>query len=87
MKRNRFFLALVIALALVSIALVGSGSAGLDASVAPTEATILSGGHYQLSGTIQSQSQPLASGGSYQLSAPASSENGCCCMFLPCVSK
>ena len=58
-----------------------------------------SGGHYQLAGLPQ-PNLPLpipavkntakgrvSSGGRYQLSAPTGSENGCCCLFLPCMSK
>ena len=47
----------------------------------------LSGGRYQLAGMTQSRVQDLASGGGYRLTTPAGSENGCCCMFLPCVRK
>ena len=47
----------------------------------------LSGGDYRLAGTTQSEVKAIASGGKYRLAAPEGSENGCCCMFLPCVSK
>jgi len=47
----------------------------------------LSGGSYRLAGTPQNEAKAIASGGKYRLAAPAGSENGCCCMFLPCVSK
>ena len=47
----------------------------------------LSGGGYQLARMTQGQAQDLASGGHYRLTKPAGSENGCCCMFLPCVRK
>ncbi len=89
MKRKRFFLTLVIALALVSVALVRAGSAGAgrDATAAPPGTAVLSGGRYRLVGT-RTQVDVIASGGGYRLLAPAaptSSENGCCCTFLPCV--
>jgi len=50
-------------------------------------ATTLSGGGYQLAGLPQGEAETIASGGKYRLAAPDGSENGCCCMFLPCVSK
>ena len=47
----------------------------------------LSGGDYRLAGTTRDEAEAIASGGKYRLRAPEGSENGCCCMFLPCVSK
>jgi hydroxymethylpyrimidine/phosphomethylpyrimidine kinase len=91
MKHRLFLLTLVIALALVSISLVRAGSvgAGSDVAVAPPDAVILSGGHYRLVST-DTQVDVVASGGEYRLLAPAaptSSENGCCCTFLPCMLR
>ena len=57
---------------------------GIDHQV---EDTTLSGGGYRLAETTQSEVKAIASGGKYRLAAPEGSENGCCCMFLPCVSK
>ena len=47
----------------------------------------LSGGGYQLARMTQGQALDLACGVHYRLKKPAGSENGCCCMFLPCVRK
>ena len=76
---------------------VGSGaatSAGgryvLSGAASQAEAGTLNGGRYRLSGLPQSRVQDLASGGKYRLAAenaPGGSEDGCCCMFLPCVRK
>jgi len=57
---------------------------GIDHQV---EDTTFSGGGYRLAETTQSEVKAIASGGKYRLAAPEGSENGCCCMFLPCVSK
>ena len=59
----------------------------LSGAASQPEATTLRGGGYQLAGATQGRAQDLASGGHYQLSAPAGRENGCCCNYLPCVSK
>lgn len=47
----------------------------------------LSGEHYHLT-SLAWQVRGTAGGGGYRLlgpAAPASSENGCCCTYLPCV--
>jgi hypothetical protein len=62
----------------------------LSGAASQSEATTLSGGRYQLTFLLQNQTQDLASGGRYRLvtdTAPTGSENGCCCMFLPCVRR
>ncbi len=47
------------------------------------------GGGYQLT-HLDLRAGAEARGGSYQLtalSAPVSSENGCCCAYLPCIRR
>lgn len=102
MKPRLFLLSLVIALALVSIALAGAGSAGPDAAFAPPEATTLSAGRYRLTGVTLRyipgdawRESDLASGGGYHLqglagpppAGPNLTGDGCCCMYLPCVQR
>ncbi len=70
-----------------SEAVSAGGHYMLSGAASQPEATTLRGGGYQLAKTTQSQAQDLASGGHYRLTKPAGSENGCCCMFLPCVTK
>lgn len=48
-----------------------------------------SGGPYQLSGTVW-QVRGETSGAGYHLVSPinpVSSENGCCCIYLPCIQR
>ncbi len=58
-----------------------------------SEPGTLAGGNYRLQGSspARKESGPgagLASGGDYRLqSAPSGSENGCCCVYLPCLRK
>lgn len=57
----------------------------------------VSGGHYRLTSLALRQAQGdtrqtsgVASGGGYNLlgpASPASSENGCCCLWLPCTLR
>jgi hypothetical protein len=71
-------------------ALAAGGRYRLSGAVAQPEAAALSGGGYRLTSLPQGRAQRRSSGGSYRLattSAPAGSENGCCCMYLPCVQR
>lgn len=45
------------------------------------------GGDYQLFAQALEAESPQAGGGGYLLLAPAGSENGCCCLYLPCVQR
>jgi hypothetical protein len=48
-----------------------------------------SGGDYRLTNTTVDPAQ-TSTGGAYRLlgsQAPASSENGCCCVYVPCVVR
>lgn len=102
MKPRLFFLALVIALALVSIVLAYARSAGPDAAFAPPEATTLSADRYRLTGVTLRYipgdawwESDFASGGGYHLqglanppaASPRLTGDGCCCMYLPCVQR
>jgi hypothetical protein len=86
MKTRLAVFAIVLALLLTgSLALAQSG--GLAASVIPSGTA--SGGNYQLT-ALAWQVSGSTSGEGYQIispAAPASSENGCCCAYLPCVVR
>ncbi len=66
---------------------LSGGHYQLSGATEQNEESTLRGGRYQLEVVPQQQAKTLASGGKYQLIAPAGSEDGCCCMFLPCMSK
>jgi hypothetical protein len=84
----------VVLLAIVAFLL--AGSAALAQSNGPpvfaqyvVAKGIASGGGYRLASTSW-QASGVASGGGYYLLGPAalaSSENGCCCTWLPCVLR
>ena len=62
----------------------------LSQSASQVEQATLSGGRYRLSGDTGRLTEDVASGGKYRLveeSAPRGGEDGCCCNYLPCVSK
>ncbi len=75
--------------------LAAGGGYRLSAPSTPV-AGRMAGGNYRLAPTANPDGSPvsendrlsLASGGEYRLqvqAAPSGSENGCCCMFLPCI--
>ena len=79
--------------AAASEAVMSGGRYMLSQSASQVEQPTLSGGRYRLSRSSQTD-LPLPhpkgremSGGRYRLSEPEGSEDGCCCMFLPCVRK
>jgi hypothetical protein len=82
----------VILIAIAALLLL-SGVALAQSSEPPSgyvvEQGIASGGRYRLTSTSW-QASGVASGGGYYLlgpAAPVSSENGCCCNWLPCVLR
>ena len=91
--------ALVTILTLVAMVLLALSAAALAQAARPYQAepTTLSGGQYTLTG-LGPGSFPgsawwisgEASGGNYRLSAPpapASAGSGCCCIYLPCLTR
>lgn len=82
-RRTVLLVALALTLLVSGIALAQGGGGGQPNGV------MLSGGHYRLVGA-SAQADVVASGGRYRLlepAAPTSSENGCCCTYLPCVLR
>jgi hypothetical protein len=88
--------ALVCVLLLAGVVLAQSGGPALPLRYAVEQGPALSavegiasGGHYRLVSTSW-QASGAASGGGYRLlgpASPASSENGCCCLWLPCTLR
>jgi hypothetical protein len=103
---------LVVAIMLVAVALMtgvalartgsgamfdAAGNHSLSGTSDPLDATMLSGGHYQLTDVtlhdIQDdawQESAVASGGGYHLQvldSPRLTGNGCCCLYLPCILR
>ena len=79
---------LIIILAMLLISGAALAQSGGRAGGEPTLAAS-SGGGYQLS-RLELQAGGTASGAGYMLTAfsrPLSSENGCCCAYLPCVRR
>ena len=90
---------LVTILAIVAMILLVLSAAALAQAARPYDAepTTLSGGQYILTGLDLGSFEDStwrvsgeASGGNYRLSAPlalASAGSGCCCTYLPCITR
>ena len=87
--RRAAILAVIVALLLLgTVAPTQSGGHDLPAWRAVEQGAASGGGYYLTS--LAWQVSGAASGGGYRLlgpAEPASSENGCCCTYLPCVLR
>jgi hypothetical protein len=97
MKARTLILFVIVAFLLLgSMALRQARDSALAQSSVPPPPTrytvgkgVLSGGHYRLTGPTW-RVRGTVGGGVYRLlepATPASSENGCCCTYLPCVLR
>jgi hypothetical protein len=82
-------IAILILLACLLLTITAQASPAGPAPTYAVQPGVVSGGGYalsalgwRLSGPTQSQSYVLSSPAS-----PGSSENGCCCVYLPCLQK
>jgi hypothetical protein len=95
--------AMLVAIALMTgVALARTGGGGMSSATGnhslsgtmdQPDATMLNGGHYQLTGVTLGDAQGSAwqaSGGGYHLqglAGPQLTGSGCCCTYLPCLRR